>query len=198
MADQRKNAGNIGDVVKHSLLPPLVTAYGDSFAGDWTYCETHAGYYDYPLSMLKEGGAWKGERAWSVGVLEQSGQLHTLGEYGRELSDSLKEGVYPGSIRLIASLSGPARPTRIVGWDIGEPQVKSFSGRDEAVTVALQDGYSSVVTLKDEEEARVLRSILDRRRRKPQGSGTHREGIRCRRLVSAFEKHRCIPGMAGP
>jgi 23S rRNA A2030 N6-methylase RlmJ len=136
--------------VKHSLLPPLITSYGDSLAGDWTYCETHAGYYVYPLSMLKNGGDWRGERAWSVGVLEQSGQLHTLGEYGRELSGSLKMGVYPGSIRLIASLAAPARPTRILGWDIGEAQVESFSGQDSSVTVSLHDGYSSVDFLEEE------------------------------------------------
>lgn len=44
MADQRRNAGNIGDVFKHSLLPVLVAGFDASQSGDWVYCETHAGY----------------------------------------------------------------------------------------------------------------------------------------------------------
>lgn len=149
MADQRRNAGNIGDVVKHAILPHFVLSHGASQESDWAYCETHAGFYDYSLDLLKDGASWKGERAWSVGILESSGQLDALGAYGKELQKGLKAGVYPGSIRVVASLSDPARPSRILGWDIGEEQVASFAGCSDSIVVKNADGYGSIESLSE-------------------------------------------------
>ena len=110
MADQLRNAGNIGDVFQHSLLPVLVAGFDASQSGDWVYCETHAGYYDYPLSLLKDDTSWKGERAWSVGVLHRTNSIDLLADYGSQLADGITSGVYPGSLKstlVTMKLSGP-------------------------------------------------------------------------------------------
>ena len=150
MADQRRNAGNIGDVIKHSLLPQLVQAFDSCQEQPWTYCETHAGYYDYSLLLLKNEGRWKGERAWSVGVIENCEGMTRLGGYGAELAKSFEEGVYPGSMRIVASAVSTLRLKRLVGWDIGDEQVTSYASKLKRILVQNGDGYRSVGPLQDE------------------------------------------------
>src|SRR4051794_41144808 len=101
MADQRQNAGNIGDIIKHSLLPPLIEGFCSEQQSEWVYSETHAGFYDYPLSLLKDGEMWKGERAWSIGLVDRLAKFNQLGAYGRELAKSFEDNVYPGSLRIV-------------------------------------------------------------------------------------------------
>ncbi len=147
MADQRRNAGNIGDVIKHALLPQLAIGFDSRQTTAWTYCETHAGFYDYPLSLLKDGDGWKGERAWSIGVVQQSRCMNELGGYGAELARSLDAGVYPGSIRVIESALPASRLDRLVGWDIGAEQVASYASKSARIVVQMGDGYNSVQSL---------------------------------------------------
>lgn len=150
MADQRRNAGNIGDVIKHALLPQLAIGFDSRQAAAWTYCETHAGFYDYPLALLKDGECWKGERAWSIGVVQQSPRIDKLGGYGTELARSLETGVYPGSMRVIDSVLPASRLNGLVGWDIGAEQVASYASKSARIVVQLGDGYNSVSSLQTE------------------------------------------------
>jgi 23S rRNA A2030 N6-methylase RlmJ len=150
MADQRRNAGNIGDVIKHALLPQLALGFDSRQTATWTYCETHAGYYDYPLTLLKDGQCWKGERAWSIGVVQRSGRMNELGRYGTELARSFEAGVYPGSMRIIDSALAASRLDRLVGWDIGAEQVDSYVSKSARIVVERGDGYNSVTSLQAE------------------------------------------------
>jgi 23S rRNA A2030 N6-methylase RlmJ len=149
MADQKTNAGNIGDVVKHALLAEMVWSFGQAQNKEWIYCETHAGFYDYDLALLKDGQEWKGERAWSVGIVEQSGQILNLGRYGAELATSLKNNVYPGSIRIVDHVTkGVTSLKRICGWDICDEQVQSYSGKSGRISVSkTRDGYAEIGNL---------------------------------------------------
>jgi 23S rRNA A2030 N6-methylase RlmJ len=137
MADQTKNAGNIGDVVKHAIVPAAAEVFGHEHPGGWVYAETHAGFYDY----LTPGG-WKGEQKRAVGVIEQSGRVAELGPYGRVLANCLATGVYPGSIRIVdEAFADLPSLTGIYGRDVGDEQVDSFQGRSSRVHVGRGDGY---------------------------------------------------------
>jgi len=137
MADQTKNAGNIGDIIKHAIVPAVAEVFGHGHPGGWVYAETHAGFYDYPTS-----GGWKGEQKRAVGVIEQSGRVAELGPYGRVLANCLTAGVYPGSIRVVDdSLADLPSVIGIYGRDVGDKQVASFQGRSGRVHVDPGDGY---------------------------------------------------------
>lgn len=139
MADQRKNAGNIGDVVKHSILPELVSLFDKHQQGKWIYCETHAGFYEYPLSLLRTAkGDWSGERAWGIGLI-QSHHYQSLGHYGQQLGVNVPRGFYPGSICLIDAVI--SKNASIRGRDIKEEQVASYHGKSHRIDVAEGDGY---------------------------------------------------------
>lgn len=137
MADQTKNAGNIGDVIKHAIVPAVATDFGRGHPGGWVYAESHAGFYDYPTPRR-----WKGEQKRAVGVIEQSGRMAELGPYGRVLASCLAAGVYPGSIRVVnESSAGLPFLIGIYGRDLGTKQVDSFQGRSRRVHVGSGDGY---------------------------------------------------------
>ena len=94
MADQRKNAGNIGDVVKHAILPELVSIFDSDQAGEWIYCESHSGFYEYPIDLLRNTeGDRSGERALGIGLIQQE-HYQRLGLYGRELNQSIRQAMY--------------------------------------------------------------------------------------------------------
>jgi 23S rRNA A2030 N6-methylase RlmJ len=122
MADQTKNAGNIGDVIKHAIVPAATEEFSRVHPGGWLYVETHAGFYHYP-----KPDAWKGEQKRSVGVIEQSGRVAELGPYGRVLADDASAG----DVSLKA----------IYGRDVGAEQVASFRRRSSRIHVSQDDGY---------------------------------------------------------
>lgn len=139
MADQRKNAGNIGDVVKHAILPELVSFFDKQQKANWVYCETHAGFYDYPLDLLhSKTGHWSGERAWGIGLI-QPDHHQRLGLYGNQLGVSFHHRVYPGSICLVDAVA--SKNATICGRDIGNEQVESYLGISERIKVSNGDGY---------------------------------------------------------
>lgn len=139
MTDQRKNAGNIGDVVKHSILPELVSFFDKQQKADWVYCETHAGFYNYPFALLQsKKGYWSGERAWGIGMI-QPDHHQMLGIYGNQLSVSLGSGVYPGSICLVDAVI--SKNATICGRDIGNEQVSSYFEISNRINVTKGDGY---------------------------------------------------------
>ena len=142
MADQRKNAGNIGDVIKHAILPALALIFDKSQNGAWLYCETHAGFYEYPLNLLHNAdGNWSGERAWGIGLIHQQ-HYQRLGLYGRELQLCIPQDVYPGSIRLVdAVVSSNAT---IHGRDKLDDPVASFGGKSRRIAVSKGDGYEMI------------------------------------------------------
>ncbi len=134
MTDQRKKAGNIGDVVKHAILPELIHLFDKEQESGWDYWETHSGFYNYPLALLRnQRGEWSGERAWGVGLIKPS-DYPNLSFYGKQLGSCLAAGVYPGSICLVDSMA----PERVIirGRDIGNEQVDSYQGKSERVTVS--------------------------------------------------------------
>lgn len=137
MADQQKNAGNIGDVIKHALVPAVTNVFGRDHPKGWEYVETHAGYYDYPRPC-----EWKGEQKRAIGVVEQSGRAAELGPYGGVLASCSAAGVYPGSIRVIDdALASDTTLHGIYGWDVGPKQVASFQGQSTRIHVSQRDGY---------------------------------------------------------
>jgi 23S rRNA A2030 N6-methylase RlmJ len=139
MPDQRKNAGNIGDVVKHAILPELVSLFDKLQQGQWVYCETHAGFYEYPLDLLRtEKGQWSGERAWGIGLIQPQ-HYRMLGLYGKQLGVNIPRGFYPGSICLIDAVI--SKNAVIRGRDIKDEQVASYQGKSQRIGVAKGDGY---------------------------------------------------------
>lgn len=147
MADQRKNAANIGDVIKHALLPELVldavTLRPDS---PIHYIETHAGFYEYGEAFLKnKRGDWSGERAWSLGtVLEFLKGGGNLGGYGEVLRRATKASpfIYPGSLKLVGEVLAETHGTQLSGFDIGCAQVRSFP---PSFDVKRWDGYDGAL-----------------------------------------------------
>jgi 23S rRNA A2030 N6-methylase RlmJ len=141
MSDQRKNAGNIGDVIKHAVLPELVAIFDQHQQTEWVYYETHAGYFDYPLDLLRtrRGGDWSGERAWGIGLIRPQDH-QTLGYYGQQLVLRLTQGVYPGSIALVDAVASPKVAIR--GRDTGKEQVTSYEGKSPRIEVVEGDGYT--------------------------------------------------------
>lgn len=172
MADQRKNAGNIGDVVKHSILPELVSLFDQHQQDKWIYCETHSGFYEYPLGLLRTvTGDWSGERAWGIGLIEPQ-HYQLLGLYGQKLGIDLPRGFYPGSICLIDAII--STNATIVGRDIKKEQVASYQGKSKRIGVAEGDGYQMVQELpslprlvfcdpywKDSQEAKRAQALVD-------------------------------------
>jgi 23S rRNA A2030 N6-methylase RlmJ len=152
MADQRRNAANIGDVIKHALLPEFVLDAA-TLRPDLPihYIETHAGFYGYSEHLLKnKEGEWSGERAWSLGaVLEFLKQGGDLGDYGEVLRRATKvcPFMYPGSLKLVAEVLPETQGTCLAGFDIGCAQVRSFP---PSIDVKRGDGYDRAL--------RVLRS----------------------------------------
>lgn len=145
MPDQRKNAGNIGDVVKHAILPELVSLFDKQQKVEWVYCETHAGFYEYPLELLRtQKGNWSGERAWGIGLIQPQ-HFQKLGLYGKQLGVNIPRGVYPGSISLVDSLASTKAVIR--GRDIKEEQVASYQGKSQRVDVVKGDGYQMLAEM---------------------------------------------------
>lgn len=139
MADQRKNAGNIGDIVKHAILPELVSCFDKQQKANWVYCETHAGFYDYPLELLRtKEGNWSGERAWGIGLIQPQ-HHHLLGLYGNQLAVNLRRDVYPGSICLVDAIA--SNNATICGRDKEPGQVASYLGKSKRIEVSNGDGY---------------------------------------------------------
>lgn len=94
MADQKSNAGNLGDLIKHMLLVEIVKLYSARTAG-WTYFETHAGYYTYPVEQLRnQEGDWSGERKWSLGVIANA-DSKSIGDFGQSVQSYVRSGFYP-------------------------------------------------------------------------------------------------------
>lgn len=137
-------------MIKHSILPALVEGFDTERSDEWMYCETHAGYYDYPLSLLMDGKTWKGERAWSIGLIQRLQSMNRLGAYGDELVNGFTNKVYPGSIRIIDAAIRTKRLKRILGWDIKNEQVVSYQHKSARITVQKGDGYRSAQAITDE------------------------------------------------
>ncbi len=149
MSDQSKNAGNIGDIFKHSVLPELVLLWlrSNPEMSDPTYLETHAGSYRYPLHKLKKKNTddWRGGRAWSLGVLAKAIQGGGFGVYGDALRSELDSGFYPGSMRLAELAAAYTdRDFSIAGFDLGPEQVESYREASGRGSVVQGDGYEGV------------------------------------------------------
>lgn len=143
MADQTKNAGNIGDIVKHAIVPAMTEEFSLAHPAGWLYVETHAGFYDYPMP-----DDWKGEQKRAVGVLDKSGRVAELGPYGKVLAMCSTARVYPGSIRVVdEALAGNSSLQGIYGRDVGAKQVASFQGRSSRIHVNQGDGYQIAADL---------------------------------------------------
>ena len=154
MSDQRTKAGNIGDLFKHAVLPELVLLWlrSDPTMVNPTYAETHAGFYTYDLCQLKtkSAGAWSGERAWSLGILEQALHDGHLGVYGAALLSHLQKQVYPGSIRLVEFATRYTRSDlQILGFDLGREQVNSYPDVSEQLKIKRDDGYRGLAEVPD-------------------------------------------------
>ena len=147
MPDQTNNFANIGDLPKHVALPILAEGFEKQVKQAWIYCETHAGWYDYP----RKGIEWKGEQCWSIGVLDRKIQL--LEEYygeklGGEIRDK-KYGRYPGSIKIIERKSFN-KLVGIHGWDSNPDAARSYDGKQSnklPITVKEDDGFKGVSEL---------------------------------------------------
>lgn len=147
MPDQRRNAANIGDVIKHSLLPELVLdAARHCPDGAVHYVETHAGFYDYSEHLLRnQQGQWSGERAWSLGIvldhLRSGGDLGAYGEHLRQMIDVFPF-VYPGSLKLVGAILAERKGRHFAGFDLGDEQVRSFPA---SFNVKSGDGYDGTL-----------------------------------------------------
>jgi 23S rRNA A2030 N6-methylase RlmJ len=148
MSNQKKHAGNIGDMIKHALLTELMIDFAESNPErPIRYLETHAGFYDYEEKALKKPkGGWKGQRAWSLGIVVQAiEEGRDLGRFGEILGKSIKADkfTYPGSLKLIDEVLKPL-PRRVGGFDTGTEQVQSFPPEFE---VKEGDGYTGVTEI---------------------------------------------------
>jgi 23S rRNA A2030 N6-methylase RlmJ len=147
MADQKSNAGNIGDLIKHMLLLQIVKLYGTS-AKRWTYFETHAGYYTYPVRQLRnQQDDWSGERQWSLGVIADA-DPSTNSEFVRQVQKYLRSGTYPGSIRWVHDSFPLAEHNFAVqGCDLKREAVESYPSELKRISVNFYNGYDKCETL---------------------------------------------------
>jgi hypothetical protein len=150
MTDQRSKAGNIGDVLKHLLLAEEVAfELGRSPDKELFYFETHAGYYHAGPGEVGRPGAWKTDRAWSLGPVEK--RLRdggTLGLYGEVIRAELAESAfyYPGTLKVLdKAIAAADRPRlRLAGFDAESAQLASYGVAGEAIKVQLvEDGYAA-------------------------------------------------------
>ncbi len=154
MSDQKNNAANIGDIIKHSLLCALVSRFNSQHLEGWEYLETHAGYLDYSRKDLQnENGDWHSDRKWSIGVLEHADEeaLKVLGGFGELIKKQLfgrgNEGKYPGSIKQAALICDENTGLKkIRGFDKEQDPVETYdSFNDERVAVKkVGDGFNAV------------------------------------------------------
>lgn len=146
MSDQATHFANIGDLPKHVALPILARGFDKEAEGDWIYCETHAGRYEYP----RYDKEWNKEQQLSIGVLERKNQLVTY--YGEELGVEIgdkENGRYPGSIKVIEK-QGFKNRVEIHGWDTDEEVVATYPGKElvkRPITVDPTDGFKGVSKL---------------------------------------------------
>ena len=158
MPDQKRNFANIGDVPKHVALPILAAGFDEQVKQvdqKWIYCESHAGYYDYPRNDKE----WTDQQKWSIGVLEEEKKLtEYYGEHFCKEIGNIKFGGYPGSIKIIEknraekfnSLVG------IHGWDTKQIVVDSYPGKNQLINVKPGDGFDGVSSLREPYEKLVF------------------------------------------
>lgn len=150
MADQKSNAGNLGDLIKHMLLVEIVKLYSARTAG-WTYFETHAGYYTYPVEQLRnQEGDWSGERKWSLGVIANA-DSKSIGDFGQSVQSYVRSGFYPGSIRWVEdSLAETDCEYSLQGCDLKPEVVASYPRDSKQVSVSICNGYEQATKLNTE------------------------------------------------
>jgi hypothetical protein len=165
MTDQRSKAGNIGDILKHLLVAEEVSFELGRSPDKELFCfETHAGYYHYGPGEVGRLGAWKADRAWSLGPVEKHlREGGKLGLYGEVLRAELGETTfyYPGTLKVLdKAIAAADRPRlRLLGFESGSPQVASYGIAGEGIKVQLvPDGYAATVEAIKQlpEEARVI------------------------------------------
>lgn len=150
MADQKNNAGNLGDLIKHMLLVEIVKLYS-ARAAEWTYFETHAGYYTYPVEQLRnQNGDWSGERKWSLGVIA-SADSKSICDFGQSVRAYVGSGFYPGSIRWVRdSLAGTEGRVSLLGCDLKPDVVTSYPSDSKQISVSNCNGYERAAKLNAE------------------------------------------------
>lgn len=139
MADQRRHAGNLGDVVKHAIWVDVARAWQARQPGA-RWVETHAGFHHYTAASLG-ADAWDAGRAPTLGPLSDALAAGTdLGVLGAVLAGWLPHRRYPGSLVAVAE-AAPGLALR--GFDLGADQVASFVG-DDRMEVTRGDGFAGV------------------------------------------------------
>lgn len=158
MTDQQRNAGNIGDIVKHVVLAEALTSLLDS--GSRIYIDTHAGFYSYGTNaFLKSSGKgppYNADRQWTLRVVWDhllATRPHQLGVYGdtlRAFHNHLAvlpslPAIYPGSLCLAAHVVA-GHSWELYGFDTGLAQIENHA-KHAVARVRRGDGYAGAAGL---------------------------------------------------